>query len=475
MPKTIKTPKKTTSKAKPGAAVSFAVSSLNSTSNSASLVAPVIYQFQVGGPLSRGVGPSSAIPAKLGDRQKWTKDILSIRKFTQPDWEWDVTQAVLDEAVANFKLASSRGVKTPVILAGAGSDPHDEHAGAKIGEVTDLRSENGVLIADLWTSHSTDQTVYQLDTLGHEVSPEIRAGWQDGGGHVYGWHLMHVAVVTHPVMAGQGPFIRQMSTFTQSSNSKSPSKFTSKGSPSMAKAKQFINRLATESDTEEEGVADESFSIDEVKQFLADAGYPIPEIATTKVAVMAAFQAMVGGGEETTEELAPVDATATSPEQMASLSTNPNATPRQLRTTMKAGSIGWAADIKSAKALTVQMSSLNASIEADKKTAFETELEKHVTRGALTAEESKALIDSIGKPTGYKLSTLSYLSKVPGTAEAEANKSKPAKASAPASTVRSMATAKPTGVSDSRPTDEQCRAAAFSAMGRAAPKAPAAA
>lgn len=44
-----------------------------------------------------------------------------------------------------------------------------------------------------------------------------------------------------------------------------------------------------------DGETDDTFTIDEVKQMLADAGFAIPDIATTKESVQAAFMAMVGG------------------------------------------------------------------------------------------------------------------------------------------------------------------------------------
>lgn len=362
---------------------------------------------------------------QLGQRQRWTKDILSCGVWDN-SWPepWDVTPEVLDTIVAGFQLAQTAGYETPVVMidesavdSDGSANQHIDIAKFKIGEVTALRREGDRLIADLWTASEINPEVYQLDTKNQKVSVDVRP-WVDGKNNQYPLRLKHLAIVVHPIVGGQGPFVRQLSQIQP-------------GAKQMAKEKQLA---------EGDGVDTNSWNFDEVKELLGKFGITLPDSATTKEAVMAVADALSGAGqaeEETPEEM-PMDAAA-------NLAANPaGANPLQLSTALRTLGKGY-------KLATTQLAQNEAAAKAVAKSNFETALTGHVSRGAITEAERQAAI-AAGASHGYQLATIQYMDRIPANAALPVGQGK----------ARQLATNAPprTGAESARPTDEECKATA---------------
>ena len=297
---------------------------------------------------------------------------------------------------------------------------HLDIAKYKVGEVEALRFDGQTLWADLWTASQTNPAVYQLDTQSQKVSADIRP-WLDGSGNKYPLRLKHVAIVNHPVIGGQGPFVRQLSSIPI-------------GEKQMAKARQ----LAAEDVPAEGEGGDEGnmFTFKEVTEALAAAGFTVPKEVTTKDGLKGWLMGAAGGGteEETADEM-PVDMasqigadpTGANPVQMASA----------LRTMFR------------------QLSSVQAQARATAKDNFTAALESHVARGAITPANRDEMVKAF-EPTGYQLSSIGYLGLIPDGAAGNAFVKKTPHA-------KQLASGSPQAIpgnNDGRPTDEECRATA---------------
>lgn len=292
------------------------------------------------------------------------KDILRVGKWIV-DGEsqaWEVTTKTLSALVDNFRRFRANGNRCPLIW------DHDGGSEGRVGDVVDLTIDGDVLYATCEIQdpkHLSSFGSKPGDESKHECSVEVAEPFTDGGGNTYPICLTHLAVCLNPVVAGQGPF-RRLST---------------------GKIKMAKKRLAD--DEPVEGV--DSFSVDEVKEMLGKAGFTIPDVATSKESVMAAFLALAGE-TETPEEAVPEVPAEVTDAVMAS------ATPQQLRVWFKRENI---------KRMSLQktIDADKAAREADAKKSFETELETLVTAGKVHLSHKDDILAN-AKDCKYRLSLL---------------------------------------------------------------------
>ena len=343
------------------------------------------------------VSDAKALPA-LGDRVAWRKDILRVGSWHNDAWAepWTVTPKILQSLAEGFRLAQAAGDPVPVVMVPPDADDqHAEAASTKIGEVSNLTVEGDTLYATLWTADKADPKVYQLDTHAQQVSVDVRQDWTLGTGARVPWFLKHVAVVTHAVMTGQGPFVRQLS------------QVPFKGSKKMAKAK----------DDKQMAEGDDGFSLDEVKQMLSQLNVNIPDVATTKEAIMAVVAAFAGP-EKSAGDAATETAEAMMPADMAQqVASNPSGyTPAQVSLACRVlGKAFKLASTQAAESAKIQL--------AAAKSNFETMLGRHVTRGAIS-EADKASWLELGERVGFQMASVKALDSIPDNTAFPAGKSK---------------------------------------------------
>jgi hypothetical protein len=118
---------------------------------------------------------------------------------------WDVQVGTLRRLSGAFRLAASRGVAFNLTKSHGdlqtGIVPTDE----LIAPLDDCLEENGVL----WVStYVTPAQATYLQNPSCKVSVGVWDDWTDGLGNKYKSALIHVAVTDHPVLPGQGPFLK---------------------------------------------------------------------------------------------------------------------------------------------------------------------------------------------------------------------------------------------------------------------------
>lgn len=205
------------------------------------------------------------------------KDLLRCGNWNIQGKPWNVTPDTLLSVRENFARFKAAGNRVPLIW------EHDGGAESRSGDLQDLFISGDTLYGKFAVTNQKYQASFGTvagDETPHEVSVEVYESFTDGTGQTYAPCLTHVAIVLNPVVPGQGPFKR----------------LSAKGKHQMAAA-----------DTTE---SVDTFGIDEVKKMLADAGFPIPDVATTKESVMAAFMAMVGPVDATEDTATGTDAEA---------------------------------------------------------------------------------------------------------------------------------------------------------------------
>ncbi len=318
---------------------------------------------------------------------RFEKDILRVGRWEvstvddagKPCKEsWDVTPKLLSMLVENFNRFAANGNRCPWII------DHDGGAEERYGDVVALRVDDETL----WATHELQEKKYQAsfgeqpgDETPQEVSVDVRDNFKDGAGNFYPVCLIHVANVVNPVVTNQRGF-RRLSL--------------------VSKGRQMAKAAA---DTGSENA--DTFSIDEVKKMLADAGYAVPDIATTKESVMASFMALTGseGGEDPaaddTSGIPPLPTDG----NMASLDA---ASPRTLKMWVK----------QSARQLSIvnkEKAAIEAARAADAKAAFESDVETLLAENKITPADKPELIES-GKSSGWKLSMLAPFKRLQGNA-----------------------------------------------------------
>lgn len=343
--------------------------------------------FQLSGILSRGefARLDAAPPASAPGRIRFRKDVLRVGRVVADGRELEITPSVLATIKRNYDDAAARGNRIPVVW-GHPEDLIDPRSNLGIVESLDL--DGDTLFATFWASEP--DAVKLSSGVADQVSVRLDSEWVDGQGNRYAPMLTHLGVVNLPVLSNQGPMV-QLSLVQPKRTTKMLSIF---GKKQAGQKLQFAADDSGSTDT---------FTVDEVKQMLSDAGFPIPDIATTKEAVMAAFIAMAGG-EESAEEPASTD-----PANVPVVSDPGAAAPFPMSTLARR-----------AKAQVAEFASLKAQLDAKDRelgaikaanlstleTAYRAELEKHIAGGKLVPAKKDEWL-AIGKATGFKLSTLS--------------------------------------------------------------------
>jgi hypothetical protein len=133
---------------------------------------------------------------------KWAIDIDS--KSGKPLF-WAVDAGTLTNLAANFQLATSRGAAINLTLSHGnpknGLVPTDE----LVAPIDATVVEGGTL----WVAvYVTPEQAKFLQNPAMKVSVGVWDGWVDGHGNQYDQALIHVAVTDHPVIPGQGPFLK---------------------------------------------------------------------------------------------------------------------------------------------------------------------------------------------------------------------------------------------------------------------------
>lgn len=115
------------------------------------------------------------------------------------DDEWPVDSETLHQIVENFSLAKERGCDCPVVF------NHSSDVRDRCGLVHELATDGKTLWAN---AEITDDGVNVARKPGVGVSVRVTEGWTDGLGNPYDLFLEHLGIVSHPVVAGQGPFVQ---------------------------------------------------------------------------------------------------------------------------------------------------------------------------------------------------------------------------------------------------------------------------
>lgn len=303
------------------------------------------------------------------------KDVLRVGRYKLPDQqagryagEWNVTPETLASLRTNFYRFAASGQTVPLIVG------HDAILD-RPGRVVDLTIDGDTLYARCEIDHKKYQLSFGCqpgDESPYEVSIEAWESFLASDGETYAPCLTHVAIVNQPVVGNQKPF-KRLSQISKSKGRK---------------------RMAAEKETDDgEGAGGESFTVDEVKKLLTDAGFAMPDIATTKEAVMAAFLALVGpaAAEPAADEM---------------------------ETQMAATPIGQLSMVQRGRvvdALRKKLSAINAAQTANAKAAFEAGVKELLDGNRITPAMGESLTQA-GGVAAWQLSMLAPFRQLPPNA-----------------------------------------------------------
>lgn len=121
--------------------------------------------------------------------------------------DWDITHDQLTLAAKTFKTLRENGHKPKLYWGNFRSDVNSQHEVAtqdEIAEIDDVivDGEEAYLLA-----YVSPGEAKRLENSSLEVSPQIATEWTDSKRRRYENALMHVAIVDHPVILGQGKFL----------------------------------------------------------------------------------------------------------------------------------------------------------------------------------------------------------------------------------------------------------------------------
>jgi hypothetical protein len=119
---------------------------------------------------------------------------------------WSVTHETLDEIAENFTAQLANGVEHPLSWGHVQRGKSDIDSRDTIAQISDVFHKDGTLYVAAYVS-LTQATVLQNSK--RQVSIGATTDLTDGEGRTYpGESLVHVAIVEHPVVPGQGGFIQ---------------------------------------------------------------------------------------------------------------------------------------------------------------------------------------------------------------------------------------------------------------------------
>ena len=134
----------------------------------------------------------------MPDRQ-FDKVIASVGERVEKDGEpLEFSGPLLARLVRSFEEMKARRVTVPLLFT------HDEDVRNQAGEVTGLKVADGKLVARVLVRDGPD-----ADKIGRtirETSPRIKFDAVDGRGNKYPVAMLHLAMVSRPVIAGQPNF-----------------------------------------------------------------------------------------------------------------------------------------------------------------------------------------------------------------------------------------------------------------------------
>jgi hypothetical protein len=312
------------------------------------------------------------------------KDCLRVDKWDTDAGPWNVTHAVLDDIVKQYKLYRKRGYKSHYVW------NHDDDAKKGVGmDVLDLVRRGDELLAICGVkSEKALARAREHDQVSIYVDEHV-----DGKGNYYPQLLKHIGMVHHPVVNNQRPFKRLLSR-----------------NPSMAKQTKLSGkgrRLAAEGEETEggDGAATE-MSVKAVVALLNEHfQVSIPENVDTEKELGIALE-MLAKGQDPTGAGDETDSAAAGEEAVED--------PMTAVALAKGGKVGEAA-----KKLAAENAALKKQLEEQKarqlsraKKNFEAEASDLVKTGRITAAERTDL-DKEGKRFGYRLSILAGYKKLP--------------------------------------------------------------
>jgi len=140
------------------------------------------------------------------------KDFLKVGKWTCGTnhghaEDWDITADQLTLAAKTFRQLRENGHKPKLYWGNFRSDVNSQHEVATQDEITEIDDvivdgEEAYLLA-----YVSPAEAKRLENSSLEVSPQIATEWTDSKKRRYENALMHVAIVDHPVILGQGKFL----------------------------------------------------------------------------------------------------------------------------------------------------------------------------------------------------------------------------------------------------------------------------
>lgn len=120
------------------------------------------------------------------------------------DFNWNVTEEHLRAIADAHAVARSRGYATNLGKGHGDESTRLIHFDDQIAPIHEIKVGNGAA----WLSaYVTPAQAAELSKPSAKVSPYIKAGYRDTGGHVYPLRAVHVGVVDNPRVPGQGRFL----------------------------------------------------------------------------------------------------------------------------------------------------------------------------------------------------------------------------------------------------------------------------
>lgn len=121
--------------------------------------------------------------------------------------DWDITHEQLTLAAKTFATLRENGHKPKLYWGNFRSDANSQHEVATQDEIAEIDQvivdgDEAYLLA-----YVSPAEAKRLANSSLEVSPAIAEQWTDSKKNVYSNAIMHVAIVDHPVILGQGKFL----------------------------------------------------------------------------------------------------------------------------------------------------------------------------------------------------------------------------------------------------------------------------
>lgn len=150
------------------------------------------------------LAPLRHVPVSTSDptpRQRLVKDICSIGLWHPAGHKpWSVTHQTLIDLAHNFTRMIRNGNRVNMVWGHGDSGQIGVDARSIISPIDQVFVHGDSLYA-------TTYVVPGSIDLSHQVSIRALQNHHDGAGNVYPWALLHVALVDHPIVTGQQPFL----------------------------------------------------------------------------------------------------------------------------------------------------------------------------------------------------------------------------------------------------------------------------